>query len=466
MLFHSFSFFVLFVVTFGVYWSLKRHRLRMLWLLAASCVFYAMWHPWVILLILFSAAFDFVLARCIEDAQSLRTRRLLLIVSVSTSLGLLAFFKYTNFFLDSTFSVLNFLGFSYSHPVLRVVLPLGISFYTFETISYVVDVYKRRILAERDFLHYALFIMFFPHLISGPIVRPRQFLAQVRRPKRFEWNRLEAGARLFLLGLVKKAVIADQMAQIADPVFAAPSAYASEVIWVAVLCYTAQIYCDFSGYSDMAIGTAHAFGFKLPVNFNAPYAAASVSEFWHRWHISLSTWLRDYLYIPLGGSRHGTLRTYRNLVITMLLMGLWHGAGWTFILLGLYHGILLMLQRVVPLPRWLEHDLFRPLKIALTFLCVALGFVFFRAQSVADVWIVFQRMFMASEGQVLGSGSVLIAAAAWAAILAGHLATAFADLTALNRLPAPVLATGMAVVFLLVQVLMPRTGATFVYFQF
>ncbi|MGH7832660.1 MAG: MBOAT family O-acyltransferase, partial [Candidatus Binatia bacterium] len=236
MLFHSFAFFVFFFVTFSVYWSLKRHRLRMLCLLAASCIFYAMWHPWVILLILFSAGFDFLLARRIEDAPSPRMRRFLLILSVSVSLGLLAFFKYTNFLLDSTFSVVNWFGSDYSHPALRIVLPLGISFYTFETISYIVDVYRRRIRAERDFFDYALFIMFFPHLISGPIVRPRQFLAQVRRPKRFDWNRLEAGARLFLLGLVKKAVIADQMAKIVDPIFAAPSAYATEVLWIAVLC--------------------------------------------------------------------------------------------------------------------------------------------------------------------------------------------------------------------------------------
>ena len=467
MFFHSFAFFAFFSITFAVYWSLNQHRQRMLCLLLASCVFYAMWHPWVVFVILFSAGFDFILARRIEDAQSSRARRFFLILSIGTSLGLLAFFKYTNFLLDSAASIINLFGFSYSHPAFRIVLPLGISFYTFETISYVVDVYYRRLRAERNFLDYALFIMFFPHLISGPIIRPRQFLVQVRRTKRFDWLRLEAGARLFLLGLVKKAVIADHMAGIVDPVFAAPSIYASEAVWIALLCYTAQIYCDFSGYTDMAIGSAHAFGFKLPVNFNMPYASASISEFWHRWHISLSTWLRDYLYIPLGGNRYGTLKTHRNLVVTMGLAGLWHGAGWPFILCGLYHGALLVLHRVLPTPSWFAHDRFKPLKILLTFLCVSLGFVFFRAQSMADVAVIFHRLFVATEGQTLSRPDIILAATAWSAILIAHLAASFVDLTrAWHRLPAPVMATGIAVVFLLVQLLMPQGGAAFIYFQF
>ena len=467
MLFHSVQFFLFFSVTFIGYWSIPQHRLRMLWLLGSSFAFYGSWNPWLLFVIVFSSAFDFVIAQRIEASASPKTRRSLLILSICVSLSILGFFKYTNFFLDSAVSTFNLFGFDYQHPAFRIVLPLGISFYTFETISYVVDVYYRRLRAERNFLDYALFIMFFPHLISGPIIRPRQFLVQVRRTKRFDWLRLEAGARLFLLGLVKKAVIADHMAGIVDPVFSAPATYASEAVWIALFCYTAQIYCDFSGYTDMAIGAAHAFGFKLPVNFNMPYASASISEFWHRWHISLSTWLRDYLYFPLGGNRYGTLKTYRNLIVTMGLAGLWHGAGWTFFLLGLYHGGLLVLHRMLPTPPWFAHARFKPLKILITFLCVSLGFVFFRAQSIVDVGIIFQRLFVATEGQALSRPDIIVAATAWSAILIAHLAASFVNMTrAWHRLPAPAMATGIAVVFLLVQLLMPQGGASFVYFQF
>jgi len=279
MLFHSAEFFLLFSGTFIGYWIVRQHRLRMLWLLGASFAFYGSWNPWLLLVVLFSAAFDFLIAQRIEAARAARVRRFLLIVSVSVSLTILGFFKYTDFLLDSAVSTFNFFGFDYRHPAFRIVLPLGISFYTFETISYVMDVYRGRLRAERNFLDYALFIMFFPHLIAGPIVRPKHFLSQVPRTKRFDWNRLELGARLFLLGLMKKAVIADHMPGIVDPVFAAPADFSSAAVWIAVLCYATQIYCDFSGYSDMAVGIAHAFGFKLPQNFNMPYAAANITDF-------------------------------------------------------------------------------------------------------------------------------------------------------------------------------------------
>jgi len=467
MLFHSAAFFYLFVITFVGYWSLSRHRLRLLWLLGASLVFYGSWNPWLLLVVLFSAAFDFLIAQRIEASESPRIRRALLILSICVSLGILGFFKYTNFLLDSATSILNFSGFHLSQPALRIILPLGISFYTFETISYVVDIYRRRLRAQRHFLDYALFIMFFPHLIAGPIVRPAHFLSQVPRTKRFDWNRLELGARLFLLGLIKKAVIADHMAVIADPVFNAPGEFSTAALWIAVLCYSTQIYCDFSGYSDMALGTAHAFGFKLPVNFNMPYAASNIAEFWRRWHISLSTWLRDYLYIPLGGSRHGTWTTYRNLLVTMLLGGLWHGAGWNFVLWGLYHGALLSVHRA--LAPALQHFRagFQPVKIAFTFFCVSLGWVLFRAQSAADAWLIFQRLFSPTDGQMYGSAEVAVAIAAWTAVMTAHIFSSHVEIaSALRRLPTPILATGGAAVFLLVQVLMPNRGGAFIYFQF
>jgi alginate O-acetyltransferase complex protein AlgI len=469
MLFHSAEFFLFFCITFVGYWLIRQHRLRMLWLLAASFGFYGSWNPWLLFVIVFSAAFDFLIAQRIEVSPSPKRRRSLLIISVCVSLSILAFFKYTNFLLDSAISTFNFFGFDYRHPAFSIVLPLGISFYTFETISYVMDVYRGRLRAERNFLDYALFIMFFPHLIAGPIVRPKHFLSQVPRAKRFDWNRLELGARLFLLGLIKKAVIADHMPAIVDPVFASPANFSSEAVWVAVFCYATQIYCDFSGYSDMAVGTAHAFGFKLPQNFNMPYAASNITDFWRRWHISLSTWLRDYLYIPLGGNRHGTAATYRNLIITMLLGGLWHGAGWNFILWGLYHGTLLAAHRAVRTWRGPTEgeERFKAIKIVFTFLCVCVGWVLFRAESLNDVGVILHRMVVLTEGQSLGYAEVAIAVAAWMAVTFGHVVTSHVRINwMVQRLPAPILATGMAAVFLVVQLLMPHKGGAFIYFQF
>jgi alginate O-acetyltransferase complex protein AlgI len=288
MLFPTFSFLIFFCVTFTVYWCIKKHRLRMGWLLFASCVFYMSWNPWLILLILFSAGIDFLAAQALESARPLWLRRSILVGSISTNLSLLVYFKYANFFLDSAGGALTWLGFDWVHPVLKLTLPLGISFYTFETISYMVDVYTGRSKAVRNPLDYAVFILFFPHLIAGPIVRPRDFLPQLGRTKRWDWDRLYLGARFFLLGFCKKAVIADRLAEIVDPVFADPAAFGSTAVWLAVLGYAVQIYFDFSGYSDMAVGVAHTLGFKLPQNFQWPYLAVNPADFWRRWHISLS----------------------------------------------------------------------------------------------------------------------------------------------------------------------------------
>jgi alginate O-acetyltransferase complex protein AlgI len=481
MFFHSFAFVVFFAVTFGVFWGLPSlvrplegkawlpspHRLRLVWLLLASCVFYMSWNPWLILLILFSASVDYLVALRMERVSSPGGRKALLILSISVNLGLLMFFKYTNFFLANAHALMNSLGVEGPRRVLDLVLPLGISFYTFETISYIVDVYSGRIKAVRNLLDYALYIMFFPHLLAGPIVRPRDFLPQIRQEKRFDWDRLQLGAQYFLVGLFKKAVLADQAATIADPVFAHPGEFASSAVWLGVLCYAVQIYCDFSGYTDMAIGVAHAFGFKLPLNFNMPYFAANVSEFWRRWHVSLSSWLRDYLYIPLGGSRGSRLATYRNLFLTMLLGGLWHGANWTFVAWGALHGAMLAAHRAVPLPRWTGHPFFRPVLVAVTFLCVCVGWVFFRAQSFADAATILARMAWAAEGKRLDEVSGLIAAAVLSVTLVSHLLGTFVNWRKVERwLPAPALGAGLAGLLLLAQFFMPEDGKSFIYFQF
>ena len=465
--FYSFKFLIFFAVVFGVYWGLPRHRLRMVWLLLASCVFYMSWNPWLILLILFTAAFDYAVAIRLETMRSPAHRRLLLALSIGTSLALLAFFKYTNFLLDSARTTLNLFGAGVEPVLVNIVLPLGISFYTFETISYVVDVYLGRVKAVRDPVDYALYILFFPHLIAGPIVRPRDFLPQIRRAKRFNWDRVQLGAQFFLIGLFKKVVLADHLATVADPVFAEPSGYATSAVWLAVLAYAGQIYCDFSGYSDMAVGLAHALGFRLPVNFRMPYFAASITEFWRRWHISLSSWLRDYLYVPLGGNRGGRLATYRNLLATMLLGGLWHGASWTFVLWGAYHGVLLALHRLLPRPRILSALALRPLGVAATFLAVCVGWVFFRAQSLGDAGTLLSRMFAPAGGTALDLPTTLIAAGCLAVLLAGHLVGTFVDLKrAERRAPAAVLGAGLAGLLLAVLFLMPVNAKGFIYFQF
>ncbi len=439
----------------------------MLWLLIASCYFYMSWNPWLISLILFSASVDYLVALRLQQVTRPGVRRFLLVLSVSTNLGLLACFKYANFFLDSTTGALGLFGFEVRKPVLEIILPLGISFYTFETISYIVDVYQGKIKPVRNLLDYALYIMFFPHLIAGPIVRPRDFLPQLRRWKRWNWDRMQLGAQFFLIGLFKKAVIADHLATVADPIFADPSAWATPAVWLGVLCYAGQIYCDFSGYSDMAVGLAHTLGFRLPNNFNMPYFAANITEFWRRWHMSLSSWLRDYLYIPLGGNRFGEWATYRNLLLTMLLGGLWHGASWTFVAWGLFHGLLLALHRALKLPAWLRTAAFRPLCVLGTFLAVCVGWVFFRAQTFADAGVILARMVWPAEGQMVAEIAAAASIAFLLLIFLCHLIGTFVDLRRVERwLPAPALGATLAGLVLFAQLLMPQDGKAFIYFQF
>jgi len=456
-----------------VYWHLPRHRWRLLWLLAASCYFYMSWNPWFILLIIASTSVDYLVALYLESTQSQARRKLLVTLSVTINLSILAFFKYTVFALSTSQNICNALGIFLSVPTLKVILPLGISFYTFEAISYIVDVYRRQLRAVRDPLDYALYILFFPHLVAGPIVRSGDFLPQLGRNKRFSWLRFQAGVQLFLLGLFKKAVIGDHLIGVVDSVFGRsgevpnPGAYGSEALWLATLAWAVRIYCDFSGYSDMAIGVAHMFSFKLPANFRMPYFAGSPTEFWHRWHISLSSWLRDYLYIPLGGNRQGTWATYRNLMLTMTLGGFWHGASWTFVVWGAYHGLLLVLQRTCPLPGWLRAPVFRPVWVLATFLAVCVGWVFFRAQSLTDAGTILTGLVVPTSGIRLAPDSVRLVLACLTAVFAGHLIGTLVNLRRLEqRLPAAVAGTVLGLSVVLYLLLLPQDGKGFIYFQF
>jgi alginate O-acetyltransferase complex protein AlgI len=468
MLFPTSAFLTFFAVFFPIYWLLRPHRWRMIWLLLASCAFYMSWNPWLILLILFSASTDYAAALWIESTPSERLRRSLLVGSISINLGLLGFFKYANFFLDSTGQLLGVFDVTFSRPTLQIILPLGISFYTFETISYVVDVYRGRTHAVRDPLDYAIFIMFFPHLVAGPIVRPRDFLPQLRRPKQFDWERAHLGVRMFLVGFFKKSIIADHLGElVVDPVFANPSAFGSAAVWLGVLAYAIQIYGDFSGYSDMGIGLAHLLGFKLPQNFAFPYLSANVAEFWRRWHMSLSRWLRDYLFIPLGGSRIGTWKTYRNLLVVMLLGGLWHGANWTFIIWGGYHGLLLAVHRAVPWPRFLGRPLFRPLWVVSTFVLVCVGWVFFRAATFGQAGVILSRMVWPTDGHSLASGPALLVVVCLLLTLAGHTLGMRLNMLRFERyVPAPIMGAALAGLLVLGQLLFPEGGRAFIYFQF
>ncbi len=467
MLFPTYAFLAFFAVVFPIYWALPWRRARLLWLLAASAFFYMSWNPWLITLILFSASVDYFSAQALEKVTRPGLRRLLLIGSITLNLALLAFFKYVNFFLRSANGLASWLGYDLHTPLFDIILPLGISFYTFETISYIVDVYLGRTKAVRNLLDYALFILFFPHLVAGPIVRPRDFLPQLARPKAWRWSRASLGVRMFLFGFVKKAVIADRLAPLAEAVFGKPSAYSSLSVWAGVLAYTVQIYCDFSGYSDMAIGLAHLFGFKLPQNFRRPYLAGDISDFWRRWHISLSSWLRDYLFIPLGGSRGGEWQTCRNLLIVMLLGGLWHGANWTFVAWGLYHGLLLVVCRLTPWPRWANAPRLRPLCVAATLVLVCIGWVFFRAQTFTGAGELLARMGWPTAGMSFKGAEIAAGFLCLGMILA---ANAIGSRVRWHRLEerwsAPVLGAGLATVLLLATMFMPGGSLTFIYFQF
>jgi alginate O-acetyltransferase complex protein AlgI len=347
MSFASPIFFVFLPVALLIYHRLPSRGAKYRFLLVASWLFYASWNPRFLWVILFTTAVDYAAGLLIETAPSRGRRKAWLVVSLVSNLGFLASFKYTNFAFDNSVALARWFGWGTPDWALeKIVLPLGISFHTFQGISYTLDVYRRRIRAVRGFVDFAVFVAFFPQLVAGPIVRAVEFLPQMATPPRVSASQVVEGLHWFLVGLFKKVFIADRLALFVDPVFANPELYDAVTLRWAVLAYAAQIYCDFSGYSDLAIGCAKWFGFELPTNFNYPYVAGSIAEFWRRWHISLSSWLRDYLYIPLGGSRCGPVRTYVNLIVTMTLCGLWHGASWNYVMWGLYNGVLLSLHRI------------------------------------------------------------------------------------------------------------------------
>lgn len=346
MVFNSYTFIVFFVIVLVLFSLPLSWKIRKVILLVASYVFYAAWNPPFILLLWLSTVVDYFVGKALYTQTNKHKKRGLLVISLIGNLGMLCFFKYGGFLLDNFVTVVNALGVHYHPAKPNIILPAGISFYTFTTLCYTIDMYKKESAPVKSLLDFSLFVTFFPHLVAGPIVRPNQLVPQFERPRRANKQQLMEGLFLLSLGLFMKVVLADSMLSgSADAVFKAHGVLPALDAWMGMLAFTGQIFCDFAGYSTCAVGVALCMGFILPQNFKFPYAATGFSDFWRRWHITLSAWLRDYLYIPLGGNRRGTFRTYINLMLTMLLGGLWHGANWTFVAWGGLHGLYLWVEK-------------------------------------------------------------------------------------------------------------------------
>jgi alginate O-acetyltransferase complex protein AlgI len=475
MLFPTVQFAIFFVVVFTGNWLLMQRPRPWRWfILAASYFFYGFW-DWRFTFLLAGATLvnQFFAVR-IHGARSPRARRGYLVGALVADLGVLGYFKYVGFLMASVVATLDKVGWHVDLRPLEVILPIGISFFTFQAMSYVVDVFREKI-TPAGWLDFAVYLSFFPHLVAGPIVRGAEFLPQLHPPRDPRHIDSSRGFYLIFIGLAKKIVIADFLAShIVDQVFASPGLHSGPEALLAIYAYAIQIYADFSAYADIAIGIALLLGFRFPENFNAPYTAVSITDFWRRWHMTLSRWLRDYLYIPLGGNQRGRLITYRNLMITMLLGGLWHGAAWRFMLWGGLHGLWLAAERAVvegrrarglaPLPDtvWL-----RALKRLGTFHLVCFAWVFFRADSLSAAWSILGRVFTG-----WGAATTLLTPAVITAIAVG-LAAQYVPRGAVNRgligfsRLRPVLQGGLlAFTLVLIDALGPEGVAAFIYFQF
>lgn len=397
MLFNSLTFFCFFLIFYSLYLLLQGHfKFQNKVLLIASYIFYGWWDWRFLSLILLSTTVDYFCGLMVGKTSDAVKRKLFLTISVCLNLGILGFFKYFNFFAGNFEKVISLFGFQVHPLILQIILPVGVSFYTFQEISYIVDVYRKQIRPVRNFLDYALFVAFFPQLMAGPINRATHLLPQILNPRVLKIGTVKEGLYLILWGLFKKVFIADNLAIIANEIFAMNGVFSGGEVLMGVYAFAFQIYGDFSGYTDMARGLAKLMGIELMVNFRAPYLVTSPPDFWRNWHISLSTWLRDYLYIPLGGNRKGTFSTYRNLFLTMLLGGLWHGAAWVFIIWGAYHGFLLIVHRLIKtffdmfsarphLKSRILGTVWHVIKIVFMFHVTCVGWLIFRSQSLQQV---------------------------------------------------------------------------------
>jgi alginate O-acetyltransferase complex protein AlgI len=468
MQFDSLTFIVFFVLVLVAAGALRGWSARKNALLLASYVFYAAWSPAFVLLLAGSSVVDWLIARRIAATADPGRRRAWLILSLAANLGTLALFKYGGFLHANLAVALAQFGVTLDAPGWSLVLPVGISFYTFQSLSYTLDVYRGKIRPIASLRDFCLFVAFFPQLVAGPIVRFSEFEAQLREPRAPTWAVLAPGLALLLWGLFQKVVLADGLfAPVADSAFAPGGATGAATAWAGMLAFSGQIFCDFAGYSCCAIGSARCLGFFLPQNFRNPYAACGFADFWRRWHISLSTWLRDYLYVPLGGNRHGRWRTHRNLMLTMLIGGLWHGAGWNFVLWGGMHGLYLVVERALR-----EHAGFEPGRSPgplaagwslLTLLLVVLTWIPFRAGDFAATRHYFAQLFAPGGGFSLDQGFAVAGFVGLVLVQRGFRDRDFESVAA--RLPAAALA-GLLALLLSAVVLSPGETYAFIYFQF
>jgi alginate O-acetyltransferase complex protein AlgI len=466
MLFNSYVFILLFLpLVLAAWWLLAPwSQVRLGFLVASSYVFYGWWHWEFTLLLLASTLVDYYVGIGIDRSRTKSTKRWLLGLSLVSNLGMLAYFKYCGFFAESMNQLLDALRFGTMMNVPDIILPVGISFYTFQTLTYSIDLYRGDVKPARSFLHFAAYVSMFPQLIAGPIVRYSDVENQMQELGKWpDWNQQCQGLWFFVVGMSQKILIADSVARVATPLLATPETLQFITGWAALLAYTMQLYFDFAGYSNMAIGLGMMLGFSFPQNFDSPYQATSIQSFWRRWHMTLSSFLRDYLYIPLGGNRFGKFISYRNLIVVMFLGGFWHGAGWTFILWGLLHGCLLVLNGL-----YRDHigiAVPKPIAIAFTFLCVMLGWVLFRSTDV-NMAMIWYRAILGWNGIERDLSVDTLATLGFATTVLASLFCWFAPNTWNYR---PKLSLGTAIVLSLVFVFCVMrfdAESPFLYFQF
>jgi alginate O-acetyltransferase complex protein AlgI len=461
MLFNSLQFLFLFLpVTYFVFWKLSNKNQRYIWLTITGYVFYGTWNYKFCALMAFSTVVSYLSGLAMMKYEGGR-RKLFLILPITVDLLLLGFFKYLNFGLRAVGSAATWLRWPIHMHFIDVVLPVGISFYTFHTITYIVDSYRGTIRPTRNFFEFACYVCLFPQLVAGPIVRFRQIEADLENIGHADRTRnLNRGWSFFVIGMMKKVLIADTIAAVINPAFANYDRLSTPSVWLCVLGYTYQLYFDFSGYSDMAVGLGYMFGVKLPQNFNSPYKAVDISDFWRRWHISLSTCLRDYLYIPMGGSRGAGWKTYRNLILTMLLGGLWHGANWTFVFWGGYHGVLLSLNRGFG-DVWEQIN--ANVRRVATYFAVVMGWVFFRSTDFRMATILLNKMFHLQSGAPMAGWLGLLCMLMLAASIA-HFAPNTFEFSHEWR---PIWSGALTVAYALCLIVIAGAKASpFLYFQF
>src|SRR5215207_682255 len=468
MLFNSAAFLIFFPLVTTAYFLLP-HRFRWMLLLAASCYFYMAFIPRYILILAITITVDYLAGLGLEKFEG-RKKRWILIASILTNIGMLAFFKYFNFANENLAALANFIGWDYPIQNLAIILPIGLSFHTFQSLSYTIEVYRGHQKAERHFGYLALYVLYYPQLVAGPIERPQNVLHQLHEEHHFDYPRVTDGLKRMAWGMFKKVVVADRMVRFVNPVYADPTNFDGPALMLATLAFAIQIYCDFSGYSDIALGSAQVMGVKLMKNFDHPYFARSIGEFWRRWHISLSTWFRDYLYIPLGGNRVAKPRWAFNLFLTFLISGLWHGANWTYIIWGVLHGSYFVLSTLTG-PFWKRLSAFTRLdqlprlkvliSTLMTFSLVTFAWIFFRAASLRDAIYIVRHLLSGWHSYLAESWNILLDGFRQTAELGPYsiVNALFTTIAPLTRESRSVLAmTALALVILLVVEVLQYRG--------